>query len=119
MQGGYFEHASCPLPTIILRPEAQGRLLGEATARNFAQTTAVLRAQPRSLQDSSEGRGVQHEKLQRPHVEAAEYADRAAALLHFLAELFSGPTGQFAGGPAHPHHMTSVASAALTLEWQS
>jgi hypothetical protein len=50
---------------------------------------------------------------------AAEYADRAAPLLHFFAELFSGLPGQLAEGPAHPHHMTSVASAALTLEWQS
>ncbi|MFE9607163.1 serine hydrolase domain-containing protein [Streptomyces sp. NPDC006012] len=76
-------------------PEATGHPLGAVTARQLLTHTAglPLRAQLKNLYGTNQDdirRGVLHEKLHRPPGEAVEYTDRAALILGYLSEHFSG-----------------------------
>ncbi|MBK3533628.1 beta-lactamase family protein [Streptomyces sp. MBT56] len=76
-------------------PEAEGRPLGQVTARQLLTHAAgvPLRAQLKNLYGTDREairRGVLHEELHRPPGEAVEYTDRAALILGYLAEHLSG-----------------------------
>ncbi|WP_406336266.1 serine hydrolase domain-containing protein [Streptomyces sp. NBC_00203] len=96
-------------------PEVTGHPLGSVTARQLLTHTAgvPLRAQLKNLYGTDRNdvrRGVLHEQLHRTPGEAVEYTDRAALILGYLAEHFSGqPLDQLAAVRTwHPLGMNST-----------